>query len=156
MKLLSYFPSFIKDAAKAVKRISQKEFTAVADNTLTELLGIASLFVTMYALRREGDEDVLHLRCAHRQEVALCPNCAALSTNVHQEEPRCVRHLDVWGKKTFLHFLSRRFKCDQCGKIFTEELPFVDSIVGSLRPLKCMSINLVLSVHVKLLLYTKD
>ncbi len=127
MKLLSYFPSFIKDAAKAVKRISQKEFTAVADNTLTELLGIASLFVTMYALRREGDEDVLHLRCAHRQEVALCPNCAALSTNVHQEEPRCVRHLDVWGKKTFLHFLSRRFKCDQCGKIFTEELPFVDS-----------------------------
>ncbi|EFK10625.1 transposase [delta proteobacterium NaphS2] len=28
---------------------------------------------------------------------------------------------------TFLHFLSRRFKCDQCGKVFTEELPFVDS-----------------------------
>ncbi len=127
MKLLSYVPSFIKDAARAVKRISQKEFIAVADNTLTELLGIASLFVTMYALRREGDEDVLHLRCAHRQEVALCPHCAALSTNVHQEEPRCVRHLDVWGKKTFLHFLSRRFKCDQCDKIFTEELPFVES-----------------------------
>ena len=110
-----------------MKRISQTEFTAVADNTLTDLLGIATLFVTMYALRREGDQDVLHLRCAHRQEVALCTHCGTLSTNVHQEEPRCVRHLDVWGKKTFLHFLSRRFKCDQCGKVFTEELPFVDS-----------------------------
>ncbi|BBO89369.1 ISL3 family transposase [Desulfosarcina ovata] len=127
MKLLPYITSFVKDAAKSVKRISQQEFTSVADNTLTELLGIATLFVTMYALRREGDEDVLHLRCAHREEVALCPHCGALSTKVHQEEPRCVRHLDVWGKKTFLHFLSRRFECDQCGKVFTEELPFVDS-----------------------------
>jgi transposase len=127
MKLLPYITSFVKDAAKAVKRINETEFTAVADNTLTELLGIATLFVTMYALRREGDGDVLHLRCAHRQEVALCTHCGTLSTNVHQEEPRCVRHLDVWGKKTFLHFLSRRFKCDQCDKIFTEELPFVDS-----------------------------
>jgi hypothetical protein len=72
MKLLSYIPPFIKDAAKAVKRISQKEFTAVADTTLTKLLGIATLFVTMYALRREGDEDVLHLRWAHREEVAVC------------------------------------------------------------------------------------
>ena len=52
MKLLPYMTSFVKDAAKAVKRISQTEFTAVADNTLTELLGIATLFVTMYALRR--------------------------------------------------------------------------------------------------------
>ena len=31
-----------------------------------------------------------------------------------------------WGKKTFLHFLSRRFKCKNCGKIFKEQLPFVE------------------------------
>jgi transposase len=127
MKLLPYIPSFIKDAAKAVKRISQNEFKQVADNTLTELLGIATLFVKMYALRREGDEDVLHLWCAHREDMALCPHCGSVSTDVHQEEPRCIRHLDVWGKKTFLHFLSRRFECEECGMIFTEELPFVDS-----------------------------
>jgi transposase len=127
MKLLPYLTPFVKDAAKAVKRITQAEFTAVADNTLTELLGIAALYVTMYALRREGDQDVLHLRCSHRDEVALCTHCGTLSTTIHQEESRCVRHLDVWGKKTFLHFLSRRFQCDQCGTVFTEELPFVHS-----------------------------
>jgi hypothetical protein len=33
---------FIKHAAKAVKRISQKEFKEVADETLAELLGIAT------------------------------------------------------------------------------------------------------------------
>jgi transposase len=127
MKLLTFVPSFIKDAAKAVKRISQKEFKEVVDNTLTELLGIATLFVKMYALRREGNEDVLHLWCAHRDEMALCPRCGSISTDVYQEEHRCIRHLDVWCKKTFLHFLSRRFKCDQCDKVFTEELPFVES-----------------------------
>ena len=46
---------------------------------------------------------------------------------VHQEEHRCIRHLDVWGKKTFLHFMARRFQCEHCGRTFAEELPFVDS-----------------------------
>lgn len=127
MKLLTFVPSFIKDAAKAVKRISQEDFKEVVDNTLTELLGIATLVVKMFALRREGDEDVLHLWCAHRDEMALCPHCGRVSTDVYQEGQRCIRHLPVWGKKTFLHFLSRRFKCDQCGNVFTEELPFVES-----------------------------
>lgn len=127
MKLLTYVTSFTKDASKAVKRISQKDFKEVADETLTELLGIATLVVKMYALRFEGEQEVLHLWCAHREEIALCTRCGSLSTKVHQEEVRSIRHLDVWGKKTFLHFLSRRFKCEHCGDVFTEELPFVDS-----------------------------
>ena len=61
MKLLPYLTPFIKDAAKAVKRISRTEFKEVVDNTLTELLGISTLLVKMYALRFEGDQEVLHL-----------------------------------------------------------------------------------------------
>ena len=127
MKLLPYIPTFIKDASKAVKRICKTEFKKTLDNTLTELLDIATLFVTMYALRREGDQDILHLWCVHREDVALCPHCGSLSMDVHQEENRCIRHLDVWGKKTLLHFLSRRFQCTDCGKVFSEKLPFVNS-----------------------------
>ena len=127
MKLLPRFTSFIKDAAKSVKRISLQEFKEVADETLTELLGVASIVVKMYVIRREGEHEVLHLWCAHREEIALCTHCGSLSTEVHQEEHRCIRHLDVWGKKTFLHFLSRRFKCEDCGRTFAEELPFVDA-----------------------------
>jgi transposase len=117
---------FIKDAAKTVKRICLEEFTKTTDSVLTELLGISSLIVTMFSLRKEGDQTVLHLMCAHRNEIALCPKCGAMTTDVHEEKKRCVRHLDIWGKKTFLHFNSRRFKCGDCGKIFTERLPFVD------------------------------
>ena len=127
MELLPRITSFVKDAAKAVKRISLSEFKEVADETLTELLGIATMVVKMYAIRREGEHDVLHLWCAHREQIALCTHCGTLSTEVHQEENRCIRHLDVWGKKTFLHFLSRRFKCEDCGRTFAEELPFVDA-----------------------------
>jgi len=128
MKLLAHIIiPFVKDAAKSVKRICLEEFKEVADDTLTELLGIASMVVRMYAMRQEGEHEVLHLWCAHREQIALCGHCGSLSRTVHQEEPRCIRHLDVWGKKTFLHFLARRFKCDDCGLTFAEELPFVDS-----------------------------
>jgi transposase len=127
MKLLPYIIPFVKDAARSVKRICQADFKEVVDETLTELLGITTLVVKMYAIRREGEHEVLHLWCAHREEIALCTHCGALSTAIHQEEQRCIRHLDVWGKKTFLHFMSRRFQCEQCGRTFAEELPFVDS-----------------------------
>ena len=48
MKLLPLFTSYIKDAAKSVKRITLQEFKEVADETLTELLGIASIVVNAH------------------------------------------------------------------------------------------------------------
>lgn len=120
--------SYIKDAARSVRRICDELFIKAEDSFFTQLLGISSLVVTMYALRKEGEHEVLHLQCAHRDEVAVCPRCGMLSTSVHEEKRRCVRHLDVWDKRTFLHFLSRRFMCEQCGKPFTEELSFVEKL----------------------------
>jgi hypothetical protein len=86
MKLLPMFTSFVKDATKAVKRISQSESKEVADETLTELLGIPTLIVKMYALRRQGENEVLHLWCAHREDVSLCTHCGSLATKIHQED----------------------------------------------------------------------
>ena len=82
MKLLPMFTSFVKDAAKAVKRISQSEFKEVADETLTELLGIPTMIVRMYAIRREGENEVLHLWCAHREDVSLCGHCGGIATKI--------------------------------------------------------------------------
>lgn len=127
MKLLPHIIPFVKDAARSVKRICKTDFRDVVDQTLTELLGIATLAVRMFTVRQEGEFEVLHLWCAHREEIALCTHCGAMSTTVHQEEHRCIRHFDVWGKKTFLHFLARRFQCECCGRTFAEELSFVDS-----------------------------
>ena len=56
MKLLPYIIPFVKDAARSVKRICQADFKEVVDETLTELLGIATLVVKMHAMRREGEQ----------------------------------------------------------------------------------------------------
>ena len=53
---------------RSVKRICEEMFTEVHDSVLTELLGIAALKVNMYCLRFEGEEEVLHLRCSHRND----------------------------------------------------------------------------------------
>ncbi len=125
--MLSLPLAFIKDAARSVKRICKEEFKKAHDSVLTELLGISALIVTMYMVRREDQHDVLHLYCIHRNDVAICPKCGAICEDIHAEKERCVRHLEIWGKKTFLHFTSRRFKCAECSKAFTEELPFIEA-----------------------------
>lgn len=117
---------FIKDAARSVKRVYQEEFKKTRDSVLTDLLGISMLVVTMYMVRREDNHEVLHLWCTHRHDVTICPKCGTASETIHSEKKRCVRHLDIFGKKTFLHFMSRRFTCEKCDKIFTEQLPFVE------------------------------
>ena len=80
----------------------------------------------MYTLRREGAYYVLHVWCTHLNNVAICPKCGAVTLTIHDEKKRCIRHLSLWGKITFLHFLARRFKCQECGQVFTEELPFAE------------------------------
>lgn len=118
--------SYIKDAARSVKRICEEMFKETDSSVFIELLGIRDLTVTMFCLRKEGDQEVLHLQCAHRDDVAICPHCDTTSENIHEAKKRCVRHLDIWGKKTFLHFFSRRFMCECCEKPFTESLSFVE------------------------------
>ena len=55
-------------------------------------------------------------------EVAICPCCQGLTTTIKESKARCVRDCDIWGKRTFLHFETRRFECEECGHRFTEEL----------------------------------
>ena len=63
---------FIKDAARSVKRILKDEFIKTTDTALTKLLGISTLIVTMYNLRREGEHEVLHLWCVRRVRAGPC------------------------------------------------------------------------------------
>lgn len=98
----------------------------VTAETLNELLGIPELIVTEYAFEQQGDVALVHVICEHRYEVAICPRCGEVSTALHESEMRCVRHLDIWGKMTLLHFPSRRFGCAKCKKPFTEKLPWIE------------------------------
>lgn len=116
----------IRDAARATKRVTGLMVQKVTTWTLTELLGLPGLVVTEYAMEKQGDVEVLHLFCKREHEIAICPRCAHIATAVHDSEKRCVRHLEIWGKVTFVHFPARRFDCDKCQKPFTEDLTWVE------------------------------
>lgn len=116
----------VKDAARAVKDAAERVVHKVKEVTVTQLLDLPEFVVVEYSMEQRGEEEILHLYCEHRHDVALCPRCREVSTAVHETKDRCIRDLDIWGKRTFLHFPSRRFECETCGRPFTERLACVD------------------------------
>jgi transposase len=69
------------------------------------------MIVTEYAIEREAEREVLHVFCHPEHGFALCPRFGQKSGQVHDEGERCIRHLEIWGKTTYVHFPSRRFEC---------------------------------------------
>ena len=86
---------------------------------LTDILGLEDLDV----VKREYDSqsNTLHLYCASRWDVALCPHCLQLSSQIHDyPRQRRIHDAPLRGQKTVLVFDSVRFDCDGCGKPFTQ------------------------------------
>ena len=117
----------VRDAARAVKRTANLMIEQVKASTLSTLLGLPGMIVTEYALERQEGREVLHVFCQHEHEVGLCPRCGQVSEVLHEQEERCIRHLDIWGKATYIHFAARRFDCRGCKQPFTESLSWVES-----------------------------
>lgn len=129
IKNIPLLPAFVeraKDAARAVKQGVFVLITPASDATVTHLLDLAQFTVTGYGIEREEKQDILHINGEINTKVAICPSCHSLSSTVKEYKDRCVRDCDVWGKRTFLHFQTRRFECPECGHRFTEELKAID------------------------------
>jgi transposase len=109
-----------------VKRVDSLTTQAVTAETLSELMGLPGMRVTRFAVEEGNKEQYLHLFCEHERDVGICPRCLNATTEIHEGKDRCVRHLDIWGMKTLVHFPQRRFDCDVCGKPFTENLEWID------------------------------
>ena len=131
MKKLPHLPrppkKIPKDAARAVNRVDSLATQAVTATTLSDLLGLPGMIVTRFAIEEENQERSLHLFCEHEYEVTICPRCLKATSQIHERENRCVRHLDIWGMKTLVHFPQRRFYCDVCDSPFTENLEWIDA-----------------------------
>jgi len=129
--LLNTPKQMIRDAARAVKRKAGLMVQRVTSGTLSTLLGLPGMVITDYALEQpfegEGEREVLHIFCEHEHDVAVCPKCGQVTQKVHDRKERSIRHLDIWGKRTFVHFPARRFDCEHCKKPFREELSWIES-----------------------------
>jgi transposase len=116
----------VNDPARAVNRIDTLEIKRITPETLTELLGIDGMLVTSFAVELQGDNEYVHLFCEYKHKIAICPCCGKIATNIHETKPRSLRHLDIWNKRTIIHFTRRRFECSKCNKPFTENLTWID------------------------------
>jgi transposase len=116
----------VNDAARARDRIEELDIKAVTPETLTELLGLPRMRVKGFAVEEQEGQVYLHLVCEHCDQVAICPRCGEAMAGGYDSEQRSVRHLDIWGMRTILHFPQRRFGCTECGKPFTEVLDWID------------------------------
>jgi transposase len=116
----------VKDAARAVKRVDRLTIQPVTAETLNTLLGLPGMRVTRFAIEQQGEDKYLHLFCEHEHDVALCPRCGKAMAGGYDHKDRCVRHLDIWDMRTFVHFSQRRFDCEVCGKPFTENPAWMD------------------------------
>jgi len=119
-------PKIAKDAAKASKRIHQENFQPIVPQTLTQLLGFPNMEVTHFYIEEQEGSQYLHLVCDHQQDVALCPRCQQAATSGYDHKTRSVRHLDVFGMRTIIHFEKRRFDCEVCGTPFSELLSWIE------------------------------
>ena len=127
IKLLMVLPDKpVKDAARAVKRVDSLKLEAVTTSTLTELLALPGMRVKEYAIESQGTQKYLHLFCEHQQDVAICPRCGEAMGGGYDHKDRCVRHLDILGMRSLIHFQGRRFDCEVCGRPFTENLEWID------------------------------
>ncbi len=119
-------PKPSKDAAQAVKRIHQDFFRPMTVQTLTEILGFTSMEVTQFFIEEQEGIQYLHLACKHQHDVALCPRCQQAASRGYDHKKRSVRHLEVFGMRTIIHFDKRRFDCEVCGQPFSEILNWID------------------------------
>ena len=88
---------------------------------LTHLLGLEGIEVESY--EELGNRFIVEVEA--KSESALCPRCGKASHHLHQNHRHLVRDLDISERQTWLRVNRRQFKCDECGKPFSEELDFV-------------------------------
>ena len=89
---------------------------------VTKLIKIESFKVTNYHFITD-DEIVIDL--INRSREAKCPHCESLTNKVHQNHWYRIRDIPMSGYQVFLNVNRRQFRCQSCGKVFSEELNFL-------------------------------
>ncbi|MCP4527548.1 MAG: ISL3 family transposase [Aestuariibacter sp.] len=116
----------VNDASWAVKRVTDLDIQVVTRKTLTELGDLSGILVERFAIEDQEGQEYLHLFCEHCHKIAICPHCGKIVTGGSDDKERSVRDLDIWGKRSIIHFSQRRFECTECNKPFTELLDWID------------------------------
>ncbi len=89
---------------------------------ITKIINLHGVKVTNYYFLTE-DEILIELE--NKNCESICPHCQAKSNKVHQCHRYRIRDIPLSGWNVFLNVNRRQFRCENCGKVFSEELSFV-------------------------------
>ena len=90
---------------------------------ITELIGIGEFQV----IGGEIKEAEAIIEVEQIWETALCPRCSEPSCSVLEYIGRQTRDLSISGKRVYLKYRQRRFRCWRCEKSFLEEFESIKS-----------------------------
>ena len=91
---------------------------------ITALIGLPEF----HAIDAEFTEDgTVLLAVALAWDAAICPECSRPSASVLEYVPRLSRDLSLSGRRVYLGFEQRRFRCLHCQRSFLEGLPSIAS-----------------------------
>lgn len=95
------------------------------DDCITVALGLPPLRI----VEQEEKEDHFEVKVIYRRTNAICPRCGQIVNKVHDQRLQCKQDRKLRDKPVFLWLIKRRFRCNWCNKIFTEE----DEVFGLRR-----------------------
>tara|TARA_B100000315_G_C14518391_1_gene560317 strand:- start:16 stop:1305 length:1290 start_codon:yes stop_codon:yes gene_type:complete len=116
----------VREGAPSSEPLIQEGAQRINEKTLDLLLDLPEFSATHFKLESKGEEQILHLYCKHNHHFSVCPRCQRISESVHDSKPRWVRDFNSGKWRVMLHFMSRRFDCEQCALPFTEVLASID------------------------------
>lgn len=85
-----------------------------------KLLQLEDIIVTNV----EDISNKLHIHLELPRKEHECPSCGAHTSRVHDYREQVIKDIP-FGRTTMLHLRKRRYCCQECGKRFAEENPFL-------------------------------
>jgi len=101
----------------------------VRDDCISVQMGIPELRI----LWQEELRDRLEVRVMYRTKTATCPRCGETTGKEHSRREQRKQDRRLRDKPVYLMLLKRRFRCQRCGKVFTEP----DEVFGFRRRSSC-------------------
>ena len=89
------------------------------DDCITIALGLPEVRV----IREKETEQEIRVEVEYRARSAICPCCGQKTLKVHSTSLQNKRDRRLWDKPVFFTLYKRRFRCLNCGKVFTEPDP---------------------------------
>ncbi len=87
---------------------------------MTQVLGIEKLAVS--GSKIVGAEEI-YLNVEPVLKVGICPDCNKISLNEHDRgDEQQIRDLTIAGRRCWLLYRPRRFRCEGCNKTFVERV----------------------------------